>query len=558
MIGSKLVDVYRELIAVAMGREPADLLVENCSVVDVITGDVFEGCIAVKKDRIALVGERVRARKVIDAKGRYAVPGFVDAHAHPDYYLTLPEFADLSVKHGTTTLFAEPDAALNSMGVEGFKLFVKWAKECSARVFVQIPFICPQDPAVEDPNFDISLEELVSAAGDLLVGMGEVVAWSGALNGDDDVLKKVEFAIRREMVVLGHSAGAKRSKLAAYSVLASSCHEAISPEQGIERLRNGMHLMVREGSIRSDISVLDSLGSRVDKSWISVVSDGVEPVDLVEGYMDAVARKIVELGFDPIDALRMVTVDPARYYGKERDIGVLAPPRHADIVFLRSLERFEVDRVLVGGERPKSTRTVESAFSVMRVEKVEKKEIEIGAEGSVRVRVAKMVSETVNREVVRDVEVRKGEVDGLCKAVLVDRFHNRKPVVALLENLELEGAVASTVCFDEYNIVAVGTKDEDIVKAVNELIKLGGGVVYAGDKTLKLKLPFGGVMSSDVEDVVSKLGKLREILREKGMKFENPLNVLHFLTFVTLPELKLSNRGIVRVKDRKVVPLIVE
>ena len=557
MIGSKLSQVYRNLISVAMGREKADLLIENCNIVDVVTGEIYEGSIAVKGDRIALVGEKVEAYEVFDAKGLYAVPGFIDAHAHPDFYLTLPEYSSLAVKHGTTTMFSECDAALNALGVEGFKLFVKWAKECPARIYINIPYIFPQDPAVEDVNFELSYEELAKIAGELLVGMGEVLSWSGVIALDEQILKKIDFAMEKNLVILGHTAGAKRNKLQAYSTIASSCHEAITPEEALEKLRSGLHLMVREGSIRSDLSIIREI-KNVDKSWISLVSDGVDPKKLVEGYMDSIARKAVELGLDPMEVLRMITVNPAKYYGMERDLGVIAPPRYADIVLLKNFEKFEVAKVFVGGKIPREARTEDEPYSVMNVEKIEREDLKINADGNVKIRMMRLVTESVTKEVVKEVEMKDGEVEDFCKVVLVDRFRGNRVVIGFIENLEMEGVVSSTFNFDEYNILTMGRDYDEIVKTTNDLIKLGGGIIYSGKTTVELKLPYGGVMSNDVGDVVRKLEKLNEVLKKDGFEFENPLNVLYFLTFVTLPELKISNRGLVKVKERKIVPLVVE
>jgi|Deesub1362A_J573_1020465.scaffolds.fasta_scaffold00318_39 adenine deaminase len=572
MIGSRLAEVMDSLIDTAMSRIKADLMIENCNVVDVVTGEIYEASIAIKGDRIAYVGDssNISAIKTIDAKSRYAVPGLIDAHAHPDYYLTLFEMAKIAVKHGTTCLFAEPDAAFNAMGIDGFRLFVDWAKRCDARVYVLIPFISPQDPGVEDANFPIDLDDLAEIAGELLVGMGEVVAWSALINGDEGVRNKVRWAVEKNLKILGHTAGARRQKLAAYAPIASSCHEAINTEQAYEKLRNGLHLMVRHGSIRKDLYDVLPAVQKCDVSWISLVSDGVEPSDAVnKGYMDWVVRESIELGIDPIDAIRMVTVNPARYYGMERDLGILAPPRYADMLLLKDLEKVEIDRVIVGGQIYKeddfgdsSSYSSSTPLSVMNVKrKLKPDDIKIPVDDRAKLRIAELLSETVNREVVKEVKVQDGWVEGYHKAVLVERFRAKwPPVVSLLDGFGLKsGAIASTVCFDEYNIVAIGCNDEDIVAAVNRVIELKGGIVFSenGEVVEELQLPHGGVMSDGAKYVSEKLLKFEEILRNNGVSFEKPINVLHFLTFVTLPDLKLSNRGIVKVKERKIVPLVV-
>ncbi len=557
MIGSRLSEVYRDLISVALGKEKADLLIENCQIVDVVTGEIFNGSIAVKHDRIAVLGENVQARSVFDAKGMYAVPGYIDAHSHPDYYLTLTEFSNLAVKHGTTSVFAEPDAALNSMGKRGFELFVRWTEECSIRVYMFLPFISPQDLSLEMPNFEIDYGELERIAGGEILGMGEAVAWNAILNSEEWAYEKLDFFLKRNLKILGHTAGMKRNKLQAYSVFSNSCHEAITQEQVLERLRYGMHVMVREGSIRSDIEVLRDLSEKVDKSWISIVSDGMEPVELQKGYMDMLARRAVEMGVDEVEALRMITWNPARFYGKDMEIGILAPGRYADIVLLKDLRKFKPHAVFAGGKIPERKKTSGEKFSVMNVGKVGEEEIGL-PDGVYRVRAMELLSETVNRMKVIEIEVRNGKLEKHSKAVLVDRFHNGKPVIGILSDLEFEGAVASTVTFDEYNIIAIGMDDGEIARAINRLIGIGGGIVYLGIDDIGLSLPYGGVMGDNAGEIAEKMEKLRETLRDAGLEFENPLNVLHFMSFVTLPELKLSNKGLVDVKKRKIVELFVE
>ncbi len=557
MIGSKLSEVYRDLISVALGNEKADLLIENCQIVDVVTGEIFDGSIAVKHDRIAAVGERVKAEKVFDAKGMYAVPGYIDAHSHPDYYLTLTEFANIAVKHGTTSVFAEPDAALNSMGKKGFELFVRWAEECNIRVYMLLPFITPQDLSLEIANFDTDYEELLKIANGNILGMGEAVAWNAILGLEEWAHDKIEFFLKRDMKILGHTAGMRKAKLQAYSVFSNSCHEAISQDQLLERLRYGMHVMVREGSIRSDIGILKNLDGRVGRSWISIVSDGIEPAELEEGYMDMLARKAVEMGVDEIDVLRMITWNPARFYGRDTEIGILAPGRYADVALLKNLKNFSPEVVFVGGEIPEKKQTSGEKLSVMNVERIDGEEIRL-PDGGHKVRAMELISETVNRMKIAEIEAENGRLSKHCKTVLADRFHGMNPVIGIISDLEFEGAVASTVTFDEYNIIAIGIDDREIAKAINRLIKIGGGIVYQGGKSIELSLPYGGVMGDNASKIAEKMRKLRDILRDAGLHFENPLNVLHFMSFVTLPELKLSNRGLVDVKRRKIVELFVE
>ncbi len=557
MIGSKLSEVYRDLISVALGNEKADLLIENCQIVDVATGEIFDGSIAVKHDRIAALGDNIQAKSVFDAKGMYAVPGYIDAHAHPDYYLTLTEFANVAVRHGTTSVFAEPDAALNSMGKDGFELFVRWAKECSLRVYMLLPFISPQDLSLEMSNFDVDYGELVKIADGDILGMGEAVAWSAILNNEGWAYEKLDFFLERNLKILGHTAGMRKTKLQAYSTFSNSCHEAISQDQLLERMRYGMHVMVREGSIRSDIEILRGLDEKVDRSWISIVSDGIEPAELEKGYMDMLARKAVEIGVDEIDALRMITWNPARFYGRDMEVGILAPGRYADVVLLKDLWKFSPEVVFVGGKIPEKKRTSGEKFSVMNVEKVGEEEIAL-PEGTHRVRAMELLSETVNRMKITEIEAENGRLIKHSKAVLVDRFHGGKPVVGIISDLEFEGAVASTVTFDEYNIIAIGMDDGEISEVINRLIKIGGGIVYNGNESIELFLPYGGVMGDNSSEIADKMRKLRDTLRDAGLRFENPLNVLHFMSFVTLPELKLSNKGLVDVKQRRIVDLFPE
>ncbi|MCX8204881.1 MAG: amidohydrolase family protein [Candidatus Nezhaarchaeota archaeon] len=577
-----------KLAKVALGEVKADLVISGGHLVDVYTGELVESVdVAVKGERIAYVGEDAShtvgpSTEILKADGLYVAPGFIDAHTHIDLYCTPAELCKAALSHGTTSIIAEPDELANVLGFEGLRLFVDMVEGLPVKVYMLVPLVCPQDPLFDD-NKPLSLSEVEEALGwPVTLGLGEAVRWRSLLEGDPDYELKIAMALRMKKVVEGHSAGARGAKLQGYlSSGVGSCHESITAEEALEKARLGVHVIVREGSLRQDLAnVLPGFLKKLKRAcWVSLGTDIMDPEDLVKlGYMDYVARRAIELGVDPVEAVAMVTVNPARYFNIEREVGGVAPGRQADLVLLSSLERLLVEATVSRGRlvfkegrllvSPRQYKPPLHALDTVKVPRpLEPSDFELKAprEG-VKVRVVKLLSESTTKLVVRELPVREGRVElpeGYVEAAVIDRVAGTGRVgLGVLEGFGAEvGGLASTLNFDENNLVVLGKSRRDMALAANRVVELRGGIVVAerGRIVYELAMPLAGVMSlSSLEEVAERLTSINEYLRRRGAVMKKPLNVLLFLTFVTLPEARLCPRGLVDVKQRRLVPLFVE
>jgi len=578
-----------ELVKASLGDVKADLVIKNCTLVNVYTGELIDGVdIAVKGSRIAYVGRDAghaigAGTRVIDAGGLFAAPGLIDGHTHIDLYCTPARQAPYFLIHGTTCVFSDCCEVVNVLGYRGFKLFLDQVRGLPIKVYVLVPLICPQDPLLEgQPLLSVEeTDELLRIDG--VAGLGEAVSWVRVLAGDEEYMRKFELATRTGKVIVGHSAGARDRKLQAYvSAGIYSCHEAVSAEEAIERLRLGVYTMIREGSIRRDLERIlpGLLRLGVDLRMAMLVSDIVDPEDLVKlGYMDYIVRRAVECGLDPVKAIQMATITPAQYFRVDHEVGGIGPGREADILILEDLGRVSIKGVVCrgrlsvwNGELLVEAKDIEYPRYVYETVGRSKRftgddfRIRVGRKtGYVRMRAMHFVNEAVTRMRVLEVPVRDHEVvleEGTMKVAVINRKETSRFSLGLLTGFNAEiGAVASTINFDEYNIVVVGRSDSDMARAVNRVVDLNGGIVLFDNGRLisEIPLPIASIMSAeDPPSIASKLEHINSYLRSVGCGFRKPINTLYFITFVTLPEVRMTDKGLVDVKGRRYISPIVE
>jgi len=579
--------VNLELVKASLGEVKADLVVRRGCLVNVCTGELLEGYdVSIKGSKIAYVGPDAShtigpATRVLDVEGLYVAPGFIDPHTHIDLYCTPHELSKAAAVHGTTSLFAEPDELANVLGFEGVRMFRRMVRGLPIKVYILVPLVCPQDPLF-DENKPLSLSDVKEALRwREVVGLGEVVSWPRLLSGDVDYAERITAAQARGKLVEGHASGARGARLQGYVASGIySCHEAVAVDEAVERARLGMYVMVREGSLRRDLaSVLPGvLAKPMAKCLTSLCSDIVDPEDLVRlGYMDYIVRRAVELGVDPVEAIAMATINPARRFRLEHEIGCVAPGREADLVLLRRLDKVEVEATISRGRliakggrplfRPRRPRWPAQALDTVKVPRPLRPsdfEVRVGGEGVFKVRVMELESESVTRERVVEAVAERGVLrppPGVLRVAVVDRLYaTGKVALGFIKGFGAEvGGLASTLNFDENNLVVMGSNVEEMAQAANRAVELRGGVVLVDEgRRVELPMPLAGVMSLwRIEDVASRLAEMSDYLRAKGCGLRKPLNVLLFITFVTLPELKLSVRGLVDVKRRRLVPLVV-
>ena len=582
-------ETIRRLMRASLGEVKADLIVAGGRLVNVYTGEVLDGMeVAVSRGRTCYVGPsaahtRGDETRVIDARDRWIVPGFIDAHTHIGHFCRPFELLQAYLPHGTTGLMASCAEHTVAFRFAGMKLFLEEVARHPLRVHTLVSMAAPQDPLLCRTE-TLSDREVADALRDpRVLGLGEVVSWLRLVQGDPDLLARIHMALDRGKIVHGHTAGARDRRLNAIAAASvSSCHEPVNGEEALARLRLGYWTMLREGSFRQDLeaTLKPLLAGGVDTGRLILVSDGMAPDDVAAaGHMDFVVRRAVECGLGPVRAIRAATLHPAMYSGLEQDMGGVAPGRFADFALLEDLETVRVGAVFIGGElvAEDGESKVDAAPPPFPADMgirtafrgpVTADDMRVRCESPrARVRVMELANQTITRERVVDVACAGGVIPAdldrdLLKVAVFDRGEGFLPAFGFVRGLGADvGAVGTTVNLDEYALLVAGSSDYDMARCANLLLESGGGVavVDRGRVLEHLPFPIGGLFSPDPwRRVGEALAAVQRTLKERGSAFPKPLYALCFLTFVTLPELRITGRGLVRAKERRVVPLLAE
>ena len=350
----------KRLIRGAMGEIKADLVITGGKLVNVYSGEILEGMeIAVLDGRICYVGPtaahtRGAETRLLDVRGLTITPGFIDAHTHIGHFCRPYEFLQAYLPHGTTSLVASGDELASVFGFKGVRLFLDEVEAHPLRVFTLLSMVAPQDPLLCSARAFSQAEVAEALSDSRVLGLGEIVSWLRLVQGDEELLERIEMALARGKIIHGHTAGAKDRRLCAVAAAGvSSCHEPIRDQDALERLRLGYWLMLREGTFRRDLEAtvkpIVDRGLRTQR--LILVTDGMAPEDTAaDGHMDFVVRRAIRLGLSPVQAIQAVTLNPATYSGLEQEIGGVAPGRYADLTFLDDLTEVRVHSTMIGGE----------------------------------------------------------------------------------------------------------------------------------------------------------------------------------------------------------------
>ena len=557
------IEELKKLIDVASGRKKADLVVKDAEIINVLTEEFIKADIAICGEKIAGIGSYNGIRE-IDANGLYAVPGLIDGHTHIEMsMLSVTEFARLILPRGNTSVVADPHEIANVLGKDGIRVLIEEVKTIPLKVFFEVPSCVPSSP-LETPGATITAEDVADILEwDNVIGLAEVMNYPGVVNCDEEVLKKIIVA--RGKVVDGHCPMLTGKNLNAYiSAGIGSDHENTKEDEAMEKLRLGMRVMIREGSVARNLKSLLNV-AKLGNRYTMLVTDGDRTVrDLIEkGYMDYCYRRAVEEGVDPMKALQMCTINPAEYFGI--NAGLIAPGRFADVVLLKDLERFEVAKVIANGEPVgEIKRSYIYPEFVKRSVKIKKPITpeEIKIEGSGVARIIRVIEGEIvtgeEREFVEGVDVERD----ILKIVVVERHKATGNIgKAYIRGFGLRrGAIATSIAHDAHNIVAVGVGDEDICKAVNRIAELQGGIVVVdGDVKAELQLNIAGLMSEESAEIVAgKLDRIHEEIRRLGCKLKSPILALSFMALPVIPKLKVTDLGLVDVEEFKVVDVFTQ
>jgi adenine deaminase len=558
-------------IKIARGDQPASVLIKNCRIVNVFSGEVEAKNVIFENDIIVGIGEDYnQAKEVYDLNGKFILPGFIDGHIHIESSMLSPqEFIRLALSHGTTSVIADPHEIANVLGIKGIEYILDSSEGLPFNLFVMIPSCVPST------NMETSGAEIDNKAvkqllpNPRILGLAELMNFPGAISGDRKILENIILTHKTNKVVDGHAPGLTGSSLQAY-VLAGigSDHECVLRNEAREKLSSGMRIMIREGSAARNLADLLPIVNPVNARRCFFVTDDKHPEELSkEGHLDHILRKAVAMGLDPITAVQMVTLNPAEYFGLKK-LGAIAPGFQADLVAVTDLTNFSVEKVFKDGklvmdrgkvisEYFKSNYKNQSVLKTVKVKPISVKDLQIKALHE-KVRVIRLVPHQIITESwITIPKVEKGKVmpdieRDILKIVVVERHYKTGNIgLGLVNGFGLKkGAIASSVAHDSHNIIGVGTNDQDLLKAIKEVIRLQGGLVIAAENKIQgaLPLPIAGLMSKEkVEIVGEKLNKMLFKLKVWGSKAANPFTTLSFLALPVIPELKITDQGLVDV-----------
>jgi len=584
----------RPLVDCVMGRKPADLVIRNGKWVCVQTGEIISGTdIAIINGRIAYVGEDARHTigqntRVIDAEDRYLAPGLLDGHMHVESgMLTVTEFVRAVVPHGTTAMFVDPHEIANVFGMKGVKLMVDEAARQPVHIFVQMPSCVPSAPGLETPGATLGpaeVEEAMKWPG--IIGLGEMMNFPGVYFNDEKMHAEMSATRAAGKTIGGHYASPDLGlPFHAYAAGGpEDDHEGTRLEDAIARARQGMKVMMRYGSAWHDVAAqIKAITEKgLSTRGFLLCTDDVHSETLIcEGHMDRVLRHAIAEGLDPVKAIQMATINTADHFGVSRDIGMIAPRRWADILLVRDLNNFHADCVIAKGvivarenqllvDLPEENYPEWARKSVHLARPLTAGDFKLPVfyEGSVTAHVIGVIeNQAPTRHLKVKVPVESGEIrinvkDDLLKIAVVERHAGTGRVqVGLVRGFGFRGkcAVASTVAHDCHQMIVVGTDESQMAKAVNELATCGGGqVIIKEDEVIgKVDLPIAGLMSNENASIVAeKASTVLEGFRKCGCSINNPNMQLSLLALVVIPELRISDLGLVDVAQFKMISLV--
>ena len=582
--------VSQTLAAVAQGRTPAELVVIHANLVNVCTHEILENCsVAVVCGRIALVGDANHCvgpdTMVVDAQGQYLVPGFLDGHIHVESSMMgVGEYAKAVVPHGTVGIYMDPHEICNVLGLEGVKCMLEDAARTPLKAMLTTPSCVPAVPGFEDTGSFIGPKEVAETmTWDSCVGLGEMMNFPGILSGSDHAHGITGATLEADKIFTGHYSMPETGKgLNAY--IASGvrcCHESTRAEDALAKMRLGMYAMFREGSAWHDLKeVAKSITQqKVDTRFAVLISDDTHPHTLLsQGHMDHILRRAVEEGIDPITAIQMVTINCAQCFQMDHELGSVTPGKCADMVLLEDLENMKVAKVWIDGELAAENGRIPAPYAPYSYPDWATHSVHVGERITSDTFILPASKEKVTVRAIEVIPARVGSYErhvtltakegALCsdveqdvlKTAVFERHHGTgKKGFGFVKGFGIrKGAMASTVAHDAHNLLVIGTNDQDMALAANTLIQCGGGMVAVQDgKVLGLvPLPIAGLMSDSSAQEMSRIVEhLEEAWKQIGCKMPSPFMTMALIALACLPELRLTDRGLVDCTSFQFVPL---
>ena len=595
----KLSEVTRNLAAVATGDKKADLVIKNGTLINVCTGELLPHMdVAIAYGRIALVGKADHTigenTQCIDASGLYIAPGFIDGHLHIESsMITVREYAKAVLPHGTTCIMMDPHEIANVLGMEGVGLMIQEGKDLPLNVYATMPSCVPATKDFETTGAALSLRDI--AAGlthESVIGLDEMMNYPGVVHGEANVHNILKATLDRHKVITGHypPLDAGGAELNAYIASgARCCHETTRMEDALAKMRLGMHVQMREGSAWCDLKEVAKAITQhtIDTRFASLVSDDLHPDTLLQkGHMDYIIRRAIEEGIPPITAIQMATINAAQCFMIDRDLGSVTPGKWADIVLLSDLEKVIVDQTLANGclvakngelevtihpscypDFAKDTMVIGKTFEADDFRIPVPEELNSTLTASIHViGILEKIATTQHLTAqlpITDNCLKSDLKQDLLKLAVIDRHSGHATMgKGFVKGFKLQsGAVAATIAHDAHNLCVLGTNDEDMTLAANTLVQCGGGqVATQNGKVLALNpLPIAGLMSEDpIDEVAKRVAQIDQAWKVLGCPIESPFMTMALLSLAVIPELRLTNKGLIDTVNFKPIDLFIK
>jgi len=561
-----------ELISVARGDSLPDLLLKNARIVNTFIGEVEEGNVAICGDRVAGIGDYTQAREIIDLEGEYLSPSLIDGHIHIESSMLHPaRYAEAVVPRGILASVTDLHELANVCGIQGIRFVIDLGGNLPMDIFFMAPS-CVPSTSLETSGARISVEEVEQILTlQNVIGLGEMMNFPGVINGDNEILRKINAA--QGKIIDGHAPGLSGKKLNAYKAAGIlSDHECTTFEEGSERLKRGMYLMIREGSSEKNLdALLPLINDNTYKRCFFVVDDRTCSDLLREGDVDAVVRKAISRGLDPVRALQLATINTAEYF-QLGNLGAIAPGYLANLITFTELPKLTVDMVFYQGKLV--AKKGECLFSTPQIppeltntvhikQPFTTEQLRLTANSETQPVIEIVPGQIVTRKRLQKVKTDRGIIasdieNDILKLVVVERHKASGNIgMGLVKGFGLKkGALASSIAHDSHNIIAVGTNDADIFTAIEQIENLQGGLVVcaAGETLASLPLPIAGLLSPEpLKTVVVQFEQLEKAAASLGNLPAAPFSILSFLALPVIPELRLTDLGLVDVAAFKLM-----
>ena len=565
----------KKLVQVALGNEPADLVLKNAEVFHVFTGEFLNADVAIVDGYIAGVGENYTGITEIDLSGKFLLPGYIDSHINIESSTLLPdEFARAAISNGTTTVIMDPHEIANVCGTAGIRFMLEATERIPLNVYMTLPSCVPAS-RLDTSGAILEADDLKPILSHpRVLGLGEMMDFHGVLNLNEGVYAKLSMA--DNILVEGHAPGLKNKTLMAYAAAGiRSDHECTTPEQALQRLRAGMHLHLREGAVSKNFMALSEVINQDTAPYISFCADDISAEELLkEGHINKIVRMAISRKVPVATVLQIATINTAKYYGL-KDVGAIAPGYKADILVMDSQNVRMPRQVYKSGQLvctdgvvvdiPKTVIPPE-VMNTINIKGIRKEDLKIPMNGNMANVIGIVPYQVVTKHFKLQVAVKNGEVisdieNDILKLAVFERHHGTGNVgLGLVKGLGLKsGAIASSIAHDSHNIIVAGTNDTDMILAVEEISRIGGGIVIVENGSILscFPLPVAGLMTVlPAQEVADKQAELREIAHSLGVySFINPFLTLSFCSLPVIPALKLTDQGLVLVATGKYIPV---